>query len=422
MLFRITNGLTPLTLSSGGPSLGVTYVPAASTQPKVAETVKYVLEGTNSAIVPYLNQLELLFNAARWGNEKVYLEYRPLDTGDIMRARIYDGFILWPSEPIKRVLSTISGLVEVEVVFERDNSWQGPEEEVYMSSAFLSERTGGVTITGAANQNYVHILDSRVKGTRKAPIKIKVTNSSGTALSWRNFYLGNNVFSTPTGADLWITASESTTGTGNRTWGANSGTEHQNLTWLFPLSNTLLNYTFGRSFKVIALFDAHSNVNTYLRASIGPYISGFYLPSFLGQERSFWHEVTDLGELPFPPGGVGVSNANSALALTVRSTTTSGGATLNYVMLMPTDSNRHWFQSGFDVANGDYILDDGIDGGIYAYDSSGRYSIVQAPTMPLYIFPNRVQRIHTIVSEDTGFNTSRTFTIQAWYRPIYDNF
>lgn len=423
MLFRLTNGLTPITLSSSGPSLGVTYVPAASRQPRVAETVRLVLEGTAAAIRSTINQVELMFAAARWENEKVYLEYRPEDSGDILRSRIYEGYILWSPDPIKRVLSSTSGLVEVELLLERDNFFEGPEEELYMSSATMSERIGGVTISMTANQNWMQIADTRVKGTDKAPVRIKITNTSGTDLAWRNFYWGVNAFSLPTAADLWLLASESSTGDGVRTWAANTGTNHELLTWLFPLSNTLLAQTLGRSFKVIATFNNGVNlVSTFVRASIGVWMDGFYLANVIGQERSFYHEVTDLGELPFPPGGVGIANANSALAITVRATTSGGGATLNYIMLMPTDSSRHWYQMGFNASAGEIIEDNGLDGGIFAQDSAGKYSIIQAARAPLKIFPNRTQRMYCLFSEDGGFTPARTLTVQAWYRPVYDNF
>jgi ABC-type taurine transport system substrate-binding protein len=41
-----------------------------------------------------------------------------------------------------------------------------------------------------------------VAGTQPAPIQLRITNASGSTLSWRNFYVGNNVNSAPASADV----------------------------------------------------------------------------------------------------------------------------------------------------------------------------------------------------------------------------
>ena len=425
MLLRITDGTTTLTLSGSGVYLGATYFPTSQANAsRIAETVPVILEGTDSTIRAAVQDIQQLLRAAANRDKtltaRYFVEFRPVDSGDIFRAELFGGDANYSQAPAERSLYNATSTVRVTVTWERAPKWEGPEEEMYISSSALSERTGGVTLSindNAGTPNWVGIASARVKGTQPAPIRLRITNSSGTGLAWRNFYIGNNAYSTPGSADLWLLGSEATGGA-TASWPA--GTGHSALQWLIPLNATLLGQTQGRTFRVIGAFTSISSTSA-MRASVGPYVGGVFDFGRIGMERQNVGGVIDLGEFALPPGGYNVANAAVALAITARSPSLSGGGTLDFVMLMPTDSYRRLRQNAYSIPNGDSIEDDGIEGGTYWLSGSSRYPTVRASGAPLMVFPERDQRIYIMADENGAWTAGRAITVRAWYRPVYDN-
>ena len=424
MLLRITDGTTTLTLSGSGTYVGATYFPASqSNADRIGESVPVILEGTDSAIRTAVQDIQLLLRAAANRDKtltaRYFVEFRPVDSGDIFRAELFGGDANYSQAPAERSLYNATSTVRVNVTWERAGRWEGPEEELYLSSSSQSERTGGVSLSindNAGTPNWCGIASARVKGTQPAPIRLRITNSSGSGLAWRNFYIGNNAYSTPGSADLWLLKSEATSGA-TASWAAGIG--HSALQWLIPLNATLLGQTQGRTFRVIGAFTSIS-ATAAVRASVGPYVGGVFDFGRIGMERQNVGGVIDLGEFALPPGGYNVANAAAALAITVRSAS-SGGGTLDFVMLMPTDSYRRLRQNAYSIPNGDAIEDDGIEGGAYWLSGSSRYPTVRASGAPLAVFPERDQRIYIMADENAGWNAGRAITVRAWYRPVYDN-
>ena len=425
MLLRLTDGTTTLTLSGSGTYLGATYFPTS--QPSAAtitETVPVILEGTEAAIRGAVNDIEQLFAAARNRRQtltpRVWVEFRPTDSGDIFRCEILDGSAPYDQDPAKRSLYSAVSTVQIAVIWTRRSKWQGPEEEIYLSGPTQTERTGGVTSynnDNGATPNWFQAAANRVKGTQPAPVRLRITNASGTGLLWRNFYVGNNVYSSPASADVWLLGSEAVSGAAAN-W--TSSTTHNSLAWIFPLSATLLGQTQGRTSRVLVAFTGAVGTNGYLLAHTGPYIGGTFIKqrSSVG-EITAGNQLVDLGELPIPPGGYNVANASAALVITVRGTG-SGGGTIDFVQLMPTDSYRKLEQIGYTAANGDAIEDDGIEGGTYALVGGARYPIARSAADPLMVYPEKINRMHFLFDEGGNFVAGRQVTIQAWYRPVYD--
>ena len=266
MLLRITDGTTTLTLSGSGTYIGATYFPASqSGAERIGESVPVILEGTDSAIRTAVQDIQQLLRAAANRDKtltaRYFVEFRPVDSGDIFRAELFGGDANYSQVPAERSLYNATSTVRVTVTWERAGRWEGPEEEMYLSSSSQSERTGGVSLSindNAGTPNWCGIASARVKGTQPAPIRLRITNSSGSGLAWRNFYIGVNAYSTPGSADLWLLGSEATGGA-TASWPA--GTGHSALQWLIPLNATLLGQTQGRTFRVIAAFDSISSTS-----------------------------------------------------------------------------------------------------------------------------------------------------------------
>jgi len=424
MLLRITDGTTALTLSGSGVYLGATYFPASkSGTERIGESVPVILEGTDSAIRAAVQDIQQLLRSAANRDKtltaRYFVEYRPVDSGDICRAELFGGDANYSQVPAERSLYNATSTVRVTVTWERAPKWEGPEEELYLSSSSQSERTGGVSLSindNAGTPNWAQIVSSRVKGTQPAPIRLRITNSSGSGLAWRNFYIGVNAYSSPGSADLWLLGSEATGGA-TSSWAA--GTGHSALQWMIPLNATLLGQTQGRTFRVIGAFTSIS-ATAAVRASVGPYVGGVFDFGRIGPERQNVGGVIDLGEFPLPPGGYNVANAAAALAITVRAAA-SGGGTLDFVMLMPTDSYRRLRQNAYTIPNGEAIEDDGVEGGTYWLSGSSRYPTLRSSGAPLMVFPERDQRIYIMADENGAWNAGRAITVRAWYRPVYDN-
>ncbi len=425
MLLRITDGTTTLTLSGSGVYLGATYFPTSQASAvRVAETVPVILEGTDSAIRTAVQDIQQMLRAAANRDKtltaRTFVEFRPVDSGDIFRAELFGGDANYSQVPAERSLYNATSTVRVNVTWERASRWEGPEEELYLSSSSQSERTGGVSLSindNGGTPNWCGIASARVKGTQPAPIRLRITNSSGSGLAWRNFYIGVNAYSTPGSADVWLLGSEATGGA-TSSWAA--GITHSALQWLIPLNATLLGQTQGRTFRVIGAFTSIS-ATAAVRASVGPYVGGVFDFGRIGPERQNVGGVIDLGEFPLPPGGYNVANAAAALAITVRSPSASGGGTLDFVMLMPTDSYRRLRQNAYTIPNTDSIEDDGIEGGTYWLSGSSRYPTLRSSGAPLMVFPERDQRIYIMADENAAWNAGRAITVRAWYRPVYDN-
>ena len=425
MLLRLTDGTTTLTLSGSGTYLGATFFPTS--QPSattITETVPVILEGTEAAIRGAVNDIEQLFAAARNRRQtltpRVWVEFRPTDSGDIFRCEILDGSAPYDQDPAKRSLYSAVSTVQIAVIWTRRSKWQGPEEEIYLSSPTQTERLGGVTSynnDNGATPNWFQAAANRIKGTQPAPVRLRITNASGTGLLWRNFYVGNNVYSSPASADVWLLGSEAVSGAAAN-WSA--ATTHNSLAWIFPLSATLLGQTQGRTFRVLAAFTVGFAANGYLLAHVGPYIGSTFIKQHSTvSERQSGNQLLDLGELPIPPGGYNVASAGAALVITVRGTGVGSG-TIDFVQLMPTDSYRKLEQIGYTASNGDAVEDDGIEGGAVAILSGTRNGIVSAAGEPLMVYPERINRMHVLFDEGGNFVAGRQVTVQAWYRPVYD--
>lgn len=423
MLLQLTDGTTTLQLSGSGTYIGCTYFPTRGDGEKATETIPCILEGDAATVRGAVNDIEQLLRQAANRDKaltaRVYLNFRPVDSGDVFRAEVLGGGVQWAQAPAERSLYNSTSTVKISVIVTRVDRWQGPEEEMYLSSSSQSERVGGVAAAindNGSTPNWVQILSARVKGTQPAPIRLRITNSSGSGLAWRNFFIGVNAYSSPGSADLWLLGSEATGGA-TASWAAGIG--HSALQWLIALNATLLGQTQGRTFRVIGAFTSIS-ATAAVRASVGPYVGGVFDFGRIGMERQNVGGVIDLGEFALPPGGYNVANAAAALAITVRSAS-SGGGTLDFVMLMPTDSYRRLRQNAYSIPNGDAIEDDGIEGGAYWLSGSSRYPTVRASGAPLMVFPERDQRIYIMADENAAWNAGRAITVRAWYRPVYDN-
>jgi len=425
-LVRITdNSLQTVTLSGQqSPILGVTYFPAPGDEETVTETAVIVCEGAASAIQNVVNDIERLLNDAANRTDlltpKVYVEASATAASSTLRSEVLGGRVEWSQTPGRHKLDATTNQVELAVIWTRRNFWEASiENEVFLSSGTMSERTGGVDVynndNASSSTNWVGIASNRIAGVLPTPLRLRILNTAGSALAPRNYYIALNANSSPTSMDCWLLGSESTSGS-SQSWGT-GGITHGSLLFTFPLSNTLLSQAQGRAFRVLAAFSSVSGGPT-LRAGVYSSIGGVYVPLVLGREinNSANYELVDLGAFPIPPGGYNVSTTAAALVITARAAF-AGGLTMDFTQLMATDAYRRLEQIGYNTSNNEGVEDDGISGGTYYWDGSNKYPIVKGYYEPILVYPGKAQRLYILFDEGTDFVAGRKMQVRAFYRP-----
>lgn len=426
-LVRITdNTLITVTLSGQqSPIVGVTYFPSRGDGQTVTETAVIVCEGSASAIINVINNIEQLFEdaAARLDllAPKVYVEASVTAALPTRRSEIKSGSVDWSKTPGRHKLDATSNLVELAVIWTRVDWWEASiEDELFLSSGTMSERQGGVDVynndNASSSTNWVGINSTRVDGALPAPLRLRILNNAGASISPHNIHIGHNVNSSPGSMDCWLLGSEAVGGA-SVSW---SATDHSSLLYVFPLNTTLLGQAQGRYFRALVAFtSATANIN--LRAGIWGNLGGVYRALRLGKEFNNGvgtaNRLMDLGSFPIPPGGYATTTANAAFVISVRSTV-PGSLNIDFVNLMATDSFRRLEQIGYNLAVLDGVEDNGVDGGAYAIVSGNKASIVQPYFKPIYVQPRKVQRLYILFDESTTeFVAGRKMKVQAWYRP-----
>lgn len=439
MMVRINSPVsTPIVLSGDATYgiLGCTYWPTEGTGAEITETIPVTVEGTESVIKSAVQYINGLLREAEMAWETIsypiYLDFQATASASIFRSKIIGGSVQWDSEAIRHKLDNATNTVSISVIVTRVNFWEAPEVEIPMSTAAQSESVGGRTVwnndNATSSNNYCQIAANRVTGDLPAPVKMRIGQYTGGAIGWRNFYVGNNVFSSPASADVWLLGSESFTGA-TATWSA-GGITHSTLMFVFNLSNTLMTQTRGRTFRVIAAFTS-ATAGMYLRAGMYSNYGNFFLPVRVNRERynsdsggATAFKLMDLGQLPIPPGGYSTAPGGAALVISARCAG-AGSATIDFVNIMASDSTSDFNsfmafeQLGYSVDNTEYVEIDGIDNTGAGYYSGGVKvaGSVKLHTDYLYVWPGKQQRIHILYDEGAAFVPGRQMNVSIFYRP-----
>lgn len=455
MLVRLRRGSTVIPLSGGGTIAGCTYVPrtpdldeqavtsilrdggdvAALARRNVTESASVILTGTAAAILNQVRALEALFPveaaARRPASERVYLEFRVQDSGDIYRSEILTGRVEWPSNvPIGPRL--LGGAVEVTLIWQRRYFWEDTTlRAVPLSNGNGNNVTGGLTVynhndAGSGHDNYVDIGASAVGGVIPAPARLRLVNISGVSYGLRNLYIGHNVQASPSALNPIVEAESSHLAGSNINDTSASNGSYRRVNWAgdsdtigfgWTLNAARLAAAKGHAFRVLARFASTPASDIFARAWIG------YPPNIPVTELESADEVqlggaqlVDLGLLHLPPVPLDSSVA-LVLALSLRS---AGGGTveLDFVQLTALDSWRHLQQLGYQISVGDAVVDDGVAGIVYGQEPDGdQIPIYNAFGQPVHLWPNAQQRLMFLWDEGSNMNIARTFSVQVHVRP-----
>lgn len=434
MQLRISDGTTTVDLSGSTTGVyGCTYFPAvgADVDPTVADRADLILSGTEAQIRGAVNSVEHLLagalRRARLGTGvRVWLEYKPIDTDTLYRSEIYDGRVVFDEDPGARRWAGSTLRMRAALIVDRSNWWESTSEtELELSSSGNSAATGGRTITNAPTANWIGIASTQVAGTLPAPLRLKLTNTSGSSKGYADIYIGNDAYGAPT-ADHYIEGENQISGYGtDQAVAGSSGGSVVELTvtatssllvaWLVPAG---MMAAAGRWYRLL-MRSGYPSPNIRVKPTIYDYYGLIKL--WEGAEtllaNSAW-QLNDLGAVPVPPGAYATDYAQIRLALWLRADS-STTFQIDYVALLAQDDAfRQVHQLGMSVANNDSLEIDEIDARYTHIEGSSKHPILVPTGRPLVVYPGVTQRLHILERIGTGASgVTNTMSVRAYYRP-----
>lgn len=355
-------------------------------------------------------QLQIDSDASSWRSEVLEARLEPVE----------DALRLWPNN-----------VLSLQFFVLRLAYWEGALTQLPLTNANGTNNTSGLTVwnhddSGAGHDSYVQVAAADVVGSIPAPVKLELTNATGSAQTYDTIWAATNAFCDPANFTHTLEA-ESIVGASPNYDSIGSNADSSNgqyivkavngtLSQFFNLSATLLSKTMGQDFHLLARFRNWGDM--YVRPSIYDSAGTYKLRT--GDEREIrgvtTNAIVDLGVMPFPPGGYATAYAAHQLNLYYR-TTGAVSVQLDCFMLFPAVAFRRLSIVG-SVANGAKITDDPIEDRAYITASGVDTPGVVRRSSPVQVWPNTLQRIYFAWGlQNTTSPIDQTFTVKAWYRP-----
>lgn len=429
MLLRLTDGTTTITLTSS-PWLGATYFPASEGDTKtVTETAICTIEGSDAAIRTAVQGVESMLWMAAHRKEllgpRIFVEWRPLDSGDVVRSEIFDGRVTWSTDPARRRLGGTTSTIEIAVTWERANWLEDTTlTELQLSTSNQAAATGGRSIvnhddTGTGDDNWVQIAAAQVAGVEPAPLMLSLANAAGGARTYARIYVAVNAMSDPGNLVHQIEAEGGSGGSVQSDANCSNGNKlrvaiNPTATVYLPLAAALLQDLQGRDGLLIM-----RSVTMNGPVTVTPKIFKGTTQLWRGEPVTVQLSgsgLWNLGVAPLPPGGYLTSWGALSLGLEMRADS-SVTWDIDFVQVTPLDSFRVLeFFPNTSIANGGAIVDDNIEGVAYV-NESGSYTPQVAPRgEPLKVFPGKLQRVLVLQQTGSGAVIADALTVRAWYR------
>lgn len=442
----ITDGTTTVSLSSSNIFL-MGYVPTAPDMQEssifanggdggevlpiygnVQDTVEIMFENSSkTALQAQVNTINRLLNLAKHRQtkrtgDKVYLKLTVDGDSDTYRSEVLGGKLELGEDSLRHYANI---KVQARLYISRRYYWEGDDEtELQLSKSSVSATTGGVTIYnhddgGSGHDNWVQIAAAQVDGELPCPLRLTLTNNSGSSQGYRTFHIGTNAFSDPSNFTHIIEGEDAESGgTVTSDSSCSGGSKLVNNSWTgtnlvqFSISGSQLSKTEGRWFRLLMRL-ASLTSTCYIRPEIRD--GNGLITLYAGEEVLISSDVPiiDLGSVPLPPSAANVSWSQMRLTLVMRAVGTAS-IQIDYVELMPTDSYATFTQLGYAITNGSIVTIDGIEGAIH----SAGFPIYSAPLPTVWVWPNKLQRLIFTHDENTGpVSIDNTISVRAYYRP-----
>ena len=427
----ITDGTTTFSLSTTNAYLQL-YVPVEP-QPgelSVSETVELTFYAASaSAMQTAIQTLQRLLDGIRrrqaWGvGPAVYLNFQPDGDATTWRSEMLDARLEYGEDTLSVYPQA---KMPATLVLQRAPYWEGALTQIPLTNSSASNNTSGITIynhddSGTNHDNYVQIAAADVGGSLPAPVKLELTNGTGSTQNWKQIWMANNAFSDPANFTHIL---EGETQVAGGTTGSNSDssasayatiTINTQDTHQWTLSAALLQDAQGYDFHMLTRFRS-VNGTVYIRPAILDSSGSYAL--WTGDETQVTitsDAIVDLGVCPLPPGGYSTAYGAQRLYWALRSASSVVVQT-DFIAFFPANTFRK-LRMLSTTANGVKVTDDQPEGRAYSVASSAETPNIAVSGMPLTVWPNTLQRIYVLWSYfDLSASISTTMSVKAWYRP-----
>ncbi len=427
----ITDGTTTFSLSTTNAYLQL-YVPVEP-QPgelSVSETVELTFYAASaSAMQTAIQTLQRLLDGIRrrqtWGvGPVVYLNFQPDGDATTWRSEMLDARLEYGDDTLSVYPQA---KMPATLVLQRVPYWEGALTALPLTNANGSNNTSGLTIynhddSGTGHDNYVQIAAADVGGSLPAPVKLELTNGSGSTQNWKQIWLANNAFSDPANFTHIL---EGETQVAGGTTGSNADSSNGSYatitiatqdTHQWTLSAALLQDAQGYDFHMLTRFRS-VNGTVYIRPAILDSGGNYALWTCDETQVSLTSDaIVDLGVCPLPPGGYSTAYGAQRLYWALRSASSVVVQT-DFIAFFPANTFRK-LRMLSTTANGVKVTDDQPEGRAYSVASSVETPNVAVSGMPLTVWPNTLQRIYVLWSYfDLSASIAQTMGVKAWYRP-----
>lgn len=430
----VTDGTTTVSLTSTNFMLS-NYLPGtpnstgANVLEPLTEAIECVAYGTTTALArAAINGLERLLVAAERRAQtgtgaRVYLQFTPDGDATAYRSELIAGAVQLAPGAL-RVFGQAQ--LSVRIIVTRVPYWEGARTQIPLTNPNGTNNTSGLSINNGA-VNYVGISSANVTGVLPAPLELHMVNNTGGAQDYLNFYASVNNFDTSLPHHIEGETGTDTAGTDTASAECSGGfydlftviaggTVYSTL----ALSSTLLRAAEGRYHRAMVRLQTYTASETVYCT---PSIWDFYnvVPLWVGNEVALQNDnyLLDLGVLPLPPGGYVSTYGDLKMRLTFRNPG-AGAATIgfDFLQLLPSDPLcfRRLIQRSTNVGSNGYVVDDGIEGVAYLYESSAANPIYAPVGLPAHVWPSVDQRIY-ILHDGLGLDATWTLAVRAYYRP-----
>lgn len=428
-IFSITDGTTTVTLTQANGYIVTDESDGLGTdsnaidtgnpdEPQIESSLHVLVLGTSGPNLQTLIEAveKMLVRARRRQTRpegpRIYLQLQVDQEAYTWRAEIVDGRF----KP-ERALNSWSSNSALHILDVTHRAWESPRKELAIGTSTLSAATGGRAISQKNNDHYVTVAAAQVGGSLPAYVELWLTNTSGSAVGFRNYYLGTSEYGSFT---AWFEGESSAQGTATNNSGCSGSPTARYMAYAFTSTgyqqwdiSSLMGATEGRPLKVLARFFSLTGAGLYvwplLRDSAGVIeLARTPEETYVATANS---RLMDLGSMPFPPGGYNPTATGTKLELTYRATG-AASANLDYFFLMPQDSYQYIYQRGYNVPNNGTVIFDNIEELYYI----SNYSIFSPREGRLKLRPGVDQRIYILADEGSSSNVARTFTVKVYVR------
>lgn len=381
---------------------------------------------TKPALQIIINGIELMLNAAKLRKEtkrgpKVYINFQVDAEASSWRGLVKEGSLEIDETVLRSGWPNIKALARI---FIEHEPWEGPETELLIASkASATPATGGKSIhnhNDGTEGNYVQIAAAQIPGTLPAKVKIQLQNTSGGALQYAHLYMATNSQSDPANFQHIIECEDRlANGTVTASLSASDGnylalTVNTAETIAIPLPAALVEDCNGRHFRMLLYNFANVTGDIYVTPQIrdDSGLSAYATGAEIKMTSTDTSLIVDLGSLPIPDAGGDTTGWGAlTLFLSFRSNASAVWSG-DFIQITPTESLRHLLQRDYQVANNEYLVDDGIDGATYRLSGSTKYPNFIQQESPVMLWPNMLQRVYFL----SDVAVTKTATIKMWIR------